>query len=154
VNKKLAISCSGLKHILTSGLLTYIATHSSGGIVPMAGKFCEGVESSLRTYIQSEDDEEDPIIDSSEEEDAKTSMMRTISSTNENSHLFRQEHLIRTLYKWAHLDKSIPACYKKSDDDISKKWGEKKLQTLVLKVSAKPKVSFAGKDDNIPEQEI
>ena len=81
-------------------------------------------------------------------------MMRTNTSINKNPYLFRQEHIIRSLYKWAHLNKSIPACYKESDDDISKKWGEKKLQTLVLKVSAKPKVSFAGKDDNIPEQDI
>ena len=106
----------------------------------------------LRTYTPNENDAEDPIIDSSEEEDEKTSMMRSVSNINEKSHLFKQEHLIRTLYKWAHLEKSIPACYKKSDDDISKKWGETKLQTLVLKVSAKPKVSFARKDDITQEQ--
>ena len=80
-------------------------------------------------------------------------MMRAKVRINKNSHLLGREHLIRTLYKWAHLDKPIPACYKEIDDELSNKWGEKKLQTLVLKVSAKTKVSFADKDDDILEQD-
>jgi len=77
----------------------------------------------LSTYIQGDEDEdkEDPITNSSDEEDEKTSMMRTKVRINENSHFFVQEHLIHTLYKWAHLDKSIPACYKEIDDKPSNK---------------------------------
>jgi len=73
----------------------------------------------------------------------KKTMMRMKVKIHKNSYLYKQEHFICTLYKWVHQDKLTPSCSKQSKDTNSTKLGENKQYTVVLKLSASPKASFA-----------
>jgi hypothetical protein len=108
----------------------------------------------INTYAPptKEIDEDDPLENSSDEEEEKSNGEVNNTKINEASHLFKQQHLIRTLYKWAHLDKSVPACYKKIEDEPTKKWAEKQLETLAIKAKSDSSISFAKGKEEISEQ--
>ena len=80
----------------------------------------------INTYIhpKKEIGEDNPLVNSSDDDEEETTVEVNNTKINEASHLYKQQHLIRTLYKWAHLDKSVPACYKKIEEEPVNKWAE------------------------------
>ena len=108
----------------------------------------------INTYVPvtKEIGEDDPLENSSDEEEEKSNEEVNNTKINEASHLFKQQHLIRTLYKWALLDKSVPACYKKIEDEPTKKWADKQLETLAIKAKSDSSISWAKDKDDISEQ--
>ena len=83
----------------------------------------------INTYIpdvKTNKSEKDAVVNSSDEENEETTMMRMKVKINKDSHLYEEEHLIHTLYKLAHQDKSTPSSSKQSTDPNNIKWGENK----------------------------